>query len=154
MTSPIARYIVLPGALILTACGGLLLGSLDSGDKQATADQQLAAQVFEMRTYKTAPGRLEVLHTRFRNHTNWLFVKHGMQLIGYWTPMDKEGKRSEDTLVYILAYPSLEARAASWKAFMNDPDWQKAWADSKKDGPVVVNVEQQFLRPTNFSPIR
>ncbi len=120
----------------------------------APAEERLSAQVFEMRTYTTAPGRLGVLHARFRNHTNYLFVKHGMQLTGYWTPMDKDGKKSENTLVYILAYPSLEARAKSWKAFMADKEWQRVWAESKKDGPVVTGVESQFLTPTDFSPIR
>ena len=102
-----------------------------------------------MRTYTTAPGRLPVLNKRFRAHTNYLFVKHGMHLIGYWTPDDKP-----ETLIYILAYPSREAAKKSWKAFMADPVWKKVWAESKKDGPVVVKVESQFMNSTDYSPIR
>jgi hypothetical protein len=106
-------------------------------------------RVFEMRIYTTAEGRLDVLHKRFREHTNYLFVKHGMTLIGYWTPVEKP-----ETLVYILAYPNMEARKKSWDGFMNDEAWKKAWADSKKDGPVVSGIETQFLNPTDYSPIR
>ena len=40
-------------------------------------------RVFEMRTYYCHPGRLEALNKRFREHTNRLFVKHGMELVGY-----------------------------------------------------------------------
>src|SRR5215470_16343195 len=78
---------------------------------------------FEMRTYIANPGKMQALHARFRDHTNKLFVKHGMELVGYWTPT--AGENAENTLVYILAYPSKEAREASWKAFQEDPDWKK-----------------------------
>src|SRR5947209_5303666 len=65
-------------------------------------------RVFEMRTYTTHPGRLDALNTRFRDHTCRLFQKHGMELVGFWTPQDeKQGK--DDTLVYLLAFPSRDA---------------------------------------------
>ena len=118
-------------------------------DAKLIADDGLKARVFEMRTYTTAEGRLDTLHKRFGNHTNYLFVKHGMTLIGYWTPVEKP-----ETLVYILAYPSMDARKNSWDGFMNDEAWKKAWTDSKKDGPVVIGIETQFLNPTDYSPIR
>ena len=108
-------------------------------------------RVFEMRTYYTHPGRLDALHKRFREHTNSLFVKHGMSLIGYWTPADAEG--SKNTLIYILAYPSMAAREASWKAFQEDPAWQAARAESEKDGKIVAKVEAAFMTATDFSPI-
>lgn len=108
-----------------------------------------ANRVFEMRTYTTHPGRLDALNKRFREHTNKLFVKHGMDLVGYWTPQDKP-----DTLVYILAYPSRDAREASWKAFQADPDWKEAREASEKDGKIVAKVDSVFLDPTDYSPIK
>ncbi len=110
---------------------------------------ELKARVFEMRTYTTHPGRLEALHNRFRNHTNYLFVKHGMTLIGYWTPAD-----AKDALIYILGYPSMEAREKSWKAFMDDPEWKRVYEESHKDGQIVNKVESRFMNPTDYSPIR
>ena len=104
---------------------------------------------FEMRTYHTNPGKLDALHERFNDHTNALFVKHGMTLVGYWTPEDQP-----ETLVYILAYPSREARDASWKAFGADPDWKAAFAASRKDGKLVNKVESVFLKATRYSPIQ
>ena len=70
--------------------------------------QAASGRVFEIRTYIAHEGKLEDLNSRFRNHTNSLFVKHGMQLVGYWEPIDKE-----DTLIYVLAFPSVEARDKS-----------------------------------------
>lgn len=110
------------------------------------------ARLFEMRTYTTAPGKLDALHARFRDHTNYIFVRHGIKLIGYWTPT--EAPQSENTLVYILAYPSMAAREASWKAFRDDPDWKKAYADSTEDGKIVEKVEAKFLSPTDYSPLQ
>jgi hypothetical protein len=107
---------------------------------------------FEMRTYTAAPGKLEALHARFRDHTNVLFVKHGMTLVGYWTPTD--GDAAKDTLVYILAYPSRTARETAWADFQKDPDWQKAKADSEVNGPLVTKVVSVFLKPTDYSPIK
>ncbi len=112
------------------------------------ADQR----VFELRTYTCHPGKLDDLHKRFSEHTNAIFVKHGMSLIAYWTPL--EGPESENTLVYILAYPSMAAREASWKAFREDPAWTQAKEESEKDGPIVSKVEATFLSPTDYSPIR
>jgi uncharacterized protein (DUF1330 family) len=117
------------------------------------ADTPKPQRVFEMRTYHTHPGRLDALNKRFREHTNRLFQKHGMELIGYWTPQEeKQGKA--DTLVYILAYPSREAAAASWKAFQADPEWMAAREASEKDGKIVAKVESVFLDPTDYSAIK
>lgn len=107
---------------------------------------------FEIRTYTTHPGKLAGLHKRFRDHTNRLFIKHGMQLVGYWTPA--EGPGAENTLVYLLAYENKETREAAWKGFLNDPVWKKAFKDSRADGPIVKKVEKMFLLPTDYSPIR
>jgi hypothetical protein len=108
-----------------------------------------ADRYFEMRTYTANEGKAEAMHARFRNHTNKLFVKHGMELVGYWTPVDKP-----NVLVYILAYPSKEARAKSWADFAKDPDWIKAREESEKDGRLVAKVESVFMTPTDYSPMK
>jgi hypothetical protein len=114
-----------------------------------TARADADTRLFEMRTYHAAPGKLEALHARFRNHTMRLFEKHGMTNIGYWVPVENN---NEQILVYVLAFPDRAARDASWKAFGNDPDWKKAAADSEKEGKLVTKVDQRFLVATNYSP--
>ncbi len=105
-------------------------------------------RIFEMRTYYAAPGKLDDLNKRFREHTTALFTKHGMTNLGYWTPIENPDSK----LVYVLAYPSREARDASWKAFMADPDWKKAQGESEVNGKLVAKVEQLFMTATDFSP--
>ena len=136
--------------LLVTLLGAGLVTSLLTD--AAARDKKKADRVFEMRTYTTAPGRLDALHARFRDHTNKIFVKHGMQLVGYWTPTDEE--TSSNTLIYILAYPSLDARKLAWAAFVKDPDWQKAYRESRADGAIVKKVESRFMSATDYSPIK
>jgi hypothetical protein len=115
-------------------------------------DKKVDTRVFEMRTYYAAPGKMDALHARFRDHTCKLFIKHGMTLIGFWSPTDP--KESQQKMVYILAFPSKEAAEKSWKAFQNDPDWKAAKAASEKDGKLVDKVDSVFLNPTDYSPIK
>ena len=117
-------------------------------------------RVFEMRTYFSPAGKLDELHTRFREHTMALFTKHGITNIGYWVPVEN----TDNKLVYVLAYPSREARDASWKAFMADPDWKKAQAESEIAGgakhkskarlrTVYFWLTESRLRDSNPGPV-
>ncbi len=110
-------------------------------------------KVFEMRTYYTAPGKMDDLHKRFREHTCALFQKHGIELVGFWEPVDEKSGKGEK-MVYILAYPSREAAAESWKAFGADPEWKKAREASEKNGKIVTKVESVFLNSLDYSPIK
>ena len=109
-------------------------------------------RVFEIRTYTAAPGKLDALNARFRDHTIKVFDKYGMKSIGYWVPQDAPLK--DNTLIYVLAHESREAAAKSWTAFRADPDWVKAKADSEKDGPLTTKVEFVFVDPTDYSPLK
>ncbi len=109
-------------------------------------------RVFELRTYTTNEGKLDELHMRFRNHTSTLFVKHGMTLIGYWTPTD--GEEANNTLIYLIAHPSRDAAKAAWSDFSKDPVWREAYAASREDGPLVAKVESVFMQATDYSPLQ
>jgi hypothetical protein len=136
--------------IVFVAAAALLagLGARTRADKEKKVDNR----VFEMRTYHAAPGKMKALHARFRDHTCALFKKHGMELVGFWSPID-EGE-AEKKMVYILAYPSKEAADKSWKAFRADPDWLKAKGESEKDGTLVSKVESVYLNPTDYSPLK
>lgn len=104
---------------------------------------------FELRTYYAAPGKLEALLARFRDHTTAIFASHGMVNIGYRVPLTN----SENKLVYLLAYPSRDARERAWKEFWADPLWQTVAKESEKEGKLVEKAESVFLAPTDFSPV-
>jgi hypothetical protein len=128
--------------ILLGALFSLLLLSSSRGHAEET-------RFFELRTYYVVPGKLGDLNARFRDHTMKLFEKHGMQNIGYWVPMDT----NENKLIYILAYPSKEAREASWKAFAADPEWRQVLKESGAKGKIVEKADSVFMKPTDYSPM-
>jgi hypothetical protein len=109
-------------------------------------------RVYELRTYTCYDGKLEALKARFRDHTIAIFKRHGMESIGYWVPQDPE--KSKNTLIYILAHPSLEAAQKNWDAFRADPEWVKVKAASEAAGPIVQKTESVFMNPTDFSMLK
>src|ERR1019366_2464943 len=135
--------------ITMVAASLLAAAWLGQAALEAQGGKKGDTRVFEMRSYYVNTGKITALHARFRNHTNKLFVKHGMTLIGYWSPID--AKQAEEKMVYILAYPSKEAADKSWDAFKKDPEWIKAKAASEKDGPLVKKVDSVFLNPTDYS---
>ena len=141
----------LTGSLLLTAAVLGVAARATAEDKKADPTKP-ENRVFELRIYTAAPGKMDALQARFRNHTMKLFEKHGMTNVAYWTELNPKG--GEEKLYYVLAYPSKEAADKAWAAFRNDPDWKKAKDASEKDGPLVKKVESIYLRPTDFSPMK
>jgi len=109
------------------------------------------SRCFELRTYTAAPGKLDALHARFRDHTSGLFRKHGMAVVGYWVPKDKG---ADNTLVYMLAYPDCAARDKAWEAFRADPEWVQVREASEKDGKLVEKVDSVLMKATDYSPLK
>jgi len=105
------------------------------------------SRCFELRRYtvREGAGNIDVLHSRFREHTNALFKKHGMTLIGFWQPVS-----NPDQLIYLLAYKDGAARDAAWAAFGADPEWVKV----RTEMAVNVQVENVFMSATDYGPMK
>jgi NIPSNAP protein len=136
-----------------TLCLLSVLATGTLGAEPAPTAPTVSGRVFELRTYYASPGKLDALNARFRDHTLALFKKHGMEVVGFWEPLDKEAGAGEK-LVYVLAHQSRAAAAASWKAFRDDPEWIKVKADSEKDGVLPAKIESVFLAGTDYSPLK
>ena len=118
------------------ACGPNL--PIKNVDKQS--------RCFELRTYTVREGSsIDLLHSRFRDHTNALFKKHGMTIVGFWQPVTKP-----DTLIYILAYKDSAARDAAWAAFSADQEWVK----TRTTMQVNVQVDAVFMSATDYAPMK
>jgi hypothetical protein len=101
---------------------------------------------FELRIYVANPGKISALLSRFRDHTDKLFAKHGMESLGYWI-----SEKEPNTLIYVLNHKG--DSDMNWKAFIEDPDWISARNASEIDGPLVASIESHFMSPTDFSKI-
>ncbi len=107
--------------------------------------------IYELRIYRTLPGRLPNLLARFRDHTLRIWERHGIKQAGFWTTLVGE---SAGDLTYLVVWESLAEREKKWVAFQNDPEWHKVRAESEKDGPINANVSNQLLVPTDFSSVK
>lgn len=137
-----SKYLSLSAiSMIIGLSGGFML---------TTAAQE--QKVFELRTYTATPGNLANLHSRFRNHTTRIFNKHGMKVVGYWSPTSEE--EAGDTLVYMLEHKSRDAASESWRAFIQDPEWTKVAADSNANGEILGGIESKYLVATDYSPMQ
>jgi hypothetical protein len=134
------------------AAGAFGAGYVVRDTVSPVAQAQAANRVFELRTYTAAPGKLDALNKRFRDHTLRLFTKHGMTHVGYWTPAD--APMAENTLVYVIAHKSREDAKKNFEAFRSDPEWIKAKAESEKGGSLTTKVDSVFLNPTDYSPLK
>ena len=108
------------------------------------------SRCFELRTYTVraeGPGSIDLLHDRFRQHTNRLFRKHGMTIVGFWQPLNADKER---TLIYLLAYKDAAARDAAWNGFRNDAEWK----DVVSKMQVGTQVESVFLVSTDYGPMK
>ena len=114
------------------------------------AETNTGKELYEMRVYYAAEGKLDALHARFRDHTMRLFEKHGIKNIGYFVPA---GENPERKLVYFIKHASRDGRTKSFRAFGSDPEWQKAAKESEKNGRLVTKIEETFMNTTDYSPM-
>ena len=141
------------GLALVAAALAVVVFSNVSERAQADDASAKSARIYELRVYTTNDGKMEALHSRFRDNTNRIFVKHGMTLIGYWSPVDGDNK--ENTLIYILGHESREAAKKSWAAFGADEEWREVYAASIADGRLLAEApDSTFMNPTDYSPLR
>jgi hypothetical protein len=110
--------------------------------------QKSDERYFELRVYYCNPGKLDALIDRFRDHAIPLFKKYGIDGLGYWVPTNNP----DHAFYYLMAYPSKEARDASWKEFGQDPQWQEAAKKSEENGKIIAKATIHFLKATNYTP--
>ena len=107
--------------------------------------------IHELRIYECLPGRLPALNERFATITLKLWEKHGIRQAGFWTTLIGENNQA---LYYLLEWQDLAEREQKWNAFMADPEWQSAKAETEKDGQIVAKVSNYILAPTAYSKIQ
>jgi hypothetical protein len=109
-----------------------------------------SSRCFELRTYTVraeGPGSIDLLHERFRQHTNRLFRKHGMEIVGFWQPTNAGMER---TLIYVLAYKDRAARDKAWEDFRSDAEWKQVTSKMQ----VGTQVDSVFMVSTDYGPMK
>lgn len=134
-------------AVLGVACGV-------AGVSWGVSAQSAADQVFELRIYEARAGQREALSDRFRDHTMGMFEKAGMTNVGYWT--GAAGDESDELFVYMLAYPSREARDEMWRVLGENPDFQREIIAEERSEELrlVETIDARMLVPTEYSPLK
>jgi hypothetical protein len=139
--------ILIAGGLMVAFAAGFALRGFVPGEPVAFAQGN---RVFELRTYTVADGKLDALHKRFRDETvTKFFPKHGMANVWYGRPMDAPA--SQNSITYMIAFPSRDAAKKSWDSFRADPEWAKVAAAS---GVGQVKIDSVYFEPTDYSPLK
>lgn len=108
--------------------------------------------VFEYRVYTAAPGKMDALLARFRNHTMRIFEQNGMTNVAYWTTLEKEGEQPR--LVYLLAHKSEKKAKRNWEKFGRSKAWKRVIAETESNGSLVQKIESVYWRALPFSAIQ
>jgi hypothetical protein len=107
--------------------------------------------IYELRIYRSVPGRLPALVRRFQDHTLRIWQKHGIQQAGFWTTLIGTSHRD---LTYMLRWESLAEREKRWAAFLADPEWTTLVVETEHDGQLVEDIRSELLMPTGFSAVK
>ena len=107
--------------------------------------------IYELRIYHAVPGRLPDLNKRFSTITLKMWENFGIRQAGFWTTLVGP---NNNALYYLLEWESLAEREQKWNAFVVDPDWLAARAETEKNGPLVERIENMFLTPTAYSKVK
>lgn len=112
-----------------------------------------SSHLFDLRTYQAESERDSNEKVRmFDTEEIKIFRRSGIHPVFFGQTLF--GSKMPN-LTYLVWYDDLDARAAAWSKFLNDPDWkrirvQPGWSDAE----IVSSVSNTFLRPLAFSPIR
>ena len=136
----------------ILAIVGLTFGVLGTG--WGLSANAAESKVFELRIYKATAGKRAELSDRFRDHTAAMFEKAGIENVGYWTAAN--GPDVDDTFVYMLGYPSLEARDEMWETLGEDPDFQSIIIAAERDPArkLAGEINARMLVPTSYSALQ
>jgi NIPSNAP len=146
----LTRWIVCSTALLSFAAGSLMVVDVTHADETKLDSNR----VFELLIYHTLPGKAPALESVFREASK-VMAKHGINVVGFWVP--NEDPAWKDTFIYVVAHPSREEAKRNWDALHGDTAFRPYIEAAKplldKVGKVF-RVDEVYMRPTDFSPMK
>lgn len=134
------------------ACTPALLPAAEPGSVPASPASVKPAgtqRVYEFRTVRVAPSKLEAFHARLRDQQIPALARHGVETQGVFVPAGDNPER----LVHLLtAADTAAAMDAGWAALATDATWREALAATDRDGPLVADEATERLVTTAWSP--
>lgn len=141
------KWIVCAIALVSFAAGSRITARLMQIN-QVEADSN---RVFGLRGYHTVPDTVPEMESRFRNTTSKILPKHDLKAVGYCVP--EGGPDWDDMFIFIVANSSRAEAKNNWDAFRADPEFQEVLKTKQAD-KTAGKMDEMYMRPTDFSPMR
>jgi len=131
----------------------LLLMTAYSPSLAQAKGKQESPRFFELRVYHSPTHRqLKAVHERFAGPEIKIFHRVGIHPILFAEPLYGPDLPN---ITYLTPFQSLDAREKAWKAFGDDPEWQRVRAESiAKAGDIVVRTHRLIYRATSYSGIQ
>ncbi len=105
--------------------------------------------IVDLRIYTLKPGKLADYVKLYRDHAWPIQQKYLGRCLGWYTTAEGDLNR----VVHMWAYDSQADRETRRNAMAADPDWAVFQKLSAEAG-YLLNQENRFLKPTDFSPIQ
>jgi hypothetical protein len=145
-------------ALCLVVLAVLLSGFAIAADpelqeaKSQTVPGRLPTEIrlYEWRVLRAAPGKLDALHSRLRDHQIPLLEQHGVFTQGVFVPA---GENPEQRVYLLVAAEGLGAMHEGWSGLRVDPKWLKVVTETDVDGKLVAAMDYERLVKTYWSPV-
>ncbi len=105
--------------------------------------------ILDLRIYTTKPGRTAEFVALYKELA-WPLQQKYLGRCVFWS-MTAEGPLNQ--VVHCWAYDSQADREARRGAMAKDPGWVEYQAASRK-ADLLVSMENRFLSPTDYSPLK
>ena len=108
------------------------------------AQSRNAVGFYELRIYKTLPGKRDALAARFASRTAAIYARHGITNVGYWIPQQSDadlGIDAANMFIYMRGYPSKEERDKRLTAAHDDPEFGEVVTQQERN-PTTKLIEK------------
>lgn len=105
--------------------------------------------ITELRFYEVEPGRSADMQARYHGPLRGLFARHGIRVAGAW--LSACGPKAP-LFVYLMHWPSLDARNQAWDGFYADPEWARVRTETNRGTELVERYDLNFLKPVRALP--
>jgi hypothetical protein len=135
-------FFILPALLLLCLIPG-------PPNQQSTVMADRHGTIHQLRIYEIFENNKEAFHARFRDHALRIMAKYHFRIVATW----ETRKNDRIEFVYLLEWPNRETMDDCWKRFLADPEWIEIKKVTRGiHGPLVGEIEDRALEPTDYSP--
>ena len=101
----------------------------------------------QLRIYEIFDHNKAAFHARFRDHAMRIMAKYGFELQAMWEA--RADSRTE--FVYLLQWPDVATKEATWRDFLADPEWKEIKRRTAAEyGDLVGEIEDRVLVPVPY----